>query len=142
MSADVKRGDKLNYFIIRHKLPSLNEYVCACRNNKYCGAKFKKDIEFKIELEILKHLNLGNLHKIDFLCELFIEYHMKDKRMDIDNIQSSQKFILDAMKNKKIIIDDSRKYIKNIYHKVIDDKDNFVIVYILKPDEIILKQRS
>lgn len=33
------------YFMINAKLPSLNEYINACRRNKYQGAKFKRDVE-------------------------------------------------------------------------------------------------
>jgi Holliday junction resolvase RusA-like endonuclease len=63
-------------------------------------------------------------------CEIFIEWHEKTKRRDVDNIQSAQKFILDALQQHNIIKNDSRKYVKQIHHTVIDDKRDFVIVRI------------
>ena len=52
----------------------------------------------------------------------------KTKRRDVDNIQSAQKFILDALQHFSIIKNDSRKYVKQIHHTVIDDERDFVIV--------------
>lgn len=39
-------------------------------------------------------------------------------RRDADNIQSAQKFILDAMVKCGVIKNDSRKYISQIYHHI------------------------
>ena len=30
---------------IPEKLPSLNEYINACRSNRYAGAKMKREVE-------------------------------------------------------------------------------------------------
>jgi Holliday junction resolvase RusA-like endonuclease len=68
------------------------------------------------------------LRRVEKPCEIFIEWHEKTKRRDCDNIQSAQKFILDALQHCKIIENDSRKYIKQIHHTVIDDKRDFVTV--------------
>ena len=34
-----------NYFIVYDKLPSLNEYINACRRNPFVGASFKKKVD-------------------------------------------------------------------------------------------------
>ena len=35
----------MNHFVIEAKLPSLNDYINACRINRFAGAKFKRDVE-------------------------------------------------------------------------------------------------
>ena len=35
-------------FVIDMKLPSLNDYIRACRSNKYLAAKYKRDVEADI----------------------------------------------------------------------------------------------
>ena len=41
-------------YIIDMKLPSLNDYIKVCRSNKFQAAKYKKDIEDKIGLFLIK----------------------------------------------------------------------------------------
>lgn len=70
-------------------------------------------------------------------CVIYIDWHEKTKRRDVDNIQSSQKFVLDAMVKNGILQDDGRRYVKQVNHEVIDDNDDFVVVRIqeLKQEE-------
>lgn len=116
-------------FTIRQKLPSLNEVISANRNNKYAGAKLKKEIQEDICNWIRIALLAGDLKPVD-RCEVSIVWHEKTKRRDVDNIQSSQKFILDAMVDMGIVKDDSRRYITQVNHKVVDDTEDFVEVFI------------
>lgn len=118
----------MNCLIIDEKLPSMNEYVRCCRSNKYGGAEFKKSIESLIGWYIKKALAEGKLRRVDKPCEICIEWHEKTKRRDVDNIQSAQKFILDALQHFRIIKNDSRRYVRQIYHTVIDDTRDYVIV--------------
>ena len=118
----------MNEFIIEAQLPSLNQYQNACRSHWSKGADFKKDIEELIGWFIKSALTKRTLKKVEKPCEIFIEWHEATKRRDVDNIQSAQKFILDALQHCKVIKNDSRKYIKQIHHTIIDDKRDFVIV--------------
>ena len=61
-------------------------------------------------------------------CELVITFFEKTKKRDVDNIQSSVKFILDALQKAGILKNDSRKYVKQIYSTVKDAKENRVLV--------------
>ena len=114
-----EKSEELGFFIIKEKLPSLNEVINKNRTNRYAGAKMKKDIENRISLYIQKALSDGTLHKQNVPCEIVIWWFEKTKKRDVDNIQSAQKFILDALKNNNILIDDSQKYVKQVHHCVV-----------------------
>ena len=86
------------------------------RSNKYLGAKFKQEVEEVIGWNIRYALASKTLKKVEKPVIIKMYWHEKTKRRDCDNIQSSQKFILDALVKKGVLIDDSRKYVKQIYH--------------------------
>lgn len=123
------------HFTIEQKLPSLNEVISENRKHAQKGAKMKREIEETIGLYIRCARYRGDIRPISTPVIVCIEWHEKTKRRDADNIQSSQKFILDALQKAGIIINDSRKFVKNIYHEIIDDDSDFVVVYFLDPAE-------
>lgn len=125
------RGDKRMYFLIDEKLPSLNEVINKNRTNRYAGAKFKKEIEETIITYIENARARGIISPVgERSCEIRIYFCEKTKRRDVDNIQSSQKFILDALQKAGILVNDSRKYVKQIHHKVYDSCKDSVLVII------------
>lgn len=128
----------MNSFTIQAQLPSLNDYVSACRSHWSKGAKFKEEIETIIGWNIKRDLLNKSLLPITDPCEIYIEWHERTKKRDVDNIQSAQKFVLDAMQKYGVIPNDSRKYVKQIYHKIIDDKKDFVVVTINPAKVVIL----
>ena len=85
------------------KLPSCNEYINACRTNRYLGAKMKADIEEKIGFYLSEVPRYENPVKIHFL---WIE---GSKRRDLDGICFAKKFILDALVKYGKLKDDNRK---------------------------------
>ena len=117
-----------NYFIINDRLPSLNDYVDACRASKYGSNSLKQNTEAFICAEI--HNAKMRKHLQPFRCPVFVrfEWHERTQRRDADNIAFAKKFILDAMQKSGIIPNDSRKYVKGFSEDVIDDKRDFVIV--------------
>lgn len=119
----------VGYFIIKAKLPSLNEYVRACRANRYAGARFKEEVEELIGWSIKQAQTAGKLPSMgDTPCKIYINWNERTKKRDIDNIQSAQKFILDALQTYGVIKNDSRKYVKQIYHNVNDATEDSVLV--------------
>lgn len=118
----------MNAFTIDAQLPSLNEYTRACRSHWSKGAEFKSNVESLIGWSIRRAINAGQLRPIDKPCEVHIYWHEATRRRDVDNIQSAQKFILDALQHFKIIKNDSRRYVRQIRHEVIDDTTNYVTV--------------
>jgi Holliday junction resolvase RusA-like endonuclease len=94
------------------RLPSLNEYIGACRTKAIIGANMKKRVEDDI-IWFLKPLPKFNKPvKINFT---WIE---ENKRRDLDNVAFGKKFILDAMVKVGKLKDDNRK-------NVIGFTDNF-----------------
>lgn len=68
-------------------------------------------------------------------CEISISWLEKTRRRDVDNIQSSQKFILDALQKAGVLINDNRKYVKQIHHVVVDFKYDGVQVVLTECEE-------
>lgn len=123
-----------NGFIIKAKLPSLNDYVKACRANKYAGAKFKHEVEEVIGWGIKQAISAGKLRRTVDPMIIHFKWHEKTKRRDADNIASAKKYILDAMQTFGVIPNDSRKYVRAFTDEIIDDKEDFVEV-IIEPYE-------
>lgn len=128
----LRRRKTINYFVIKYKLPSLNDYTAACRSNKYVGAKFKADVEELIGWSIRQALTAKTLYKPKAAVMVRFEWHEKTKKRDADNIASAKKFILDALVNMRVLENDSRKFVKGFYDAVIDDKEDFVIVELIE----------
>ena len=120
----------VNSFTIYSKLPSLNDYIDKCRNNKYTGAKYKKDVEDNIAWFIISAKAKGKLRPTKNPVKIHFEWHEKTKKRDPDNIASAKKFILYALQKQKIIVNDNRKYIKGFSDDIVDDIDDFVVITI------------
>ena len=120
----------INTFTIKAKLPSLNEVIDKNRANRYSANKYKQEIEELIGWEIRQALTIGTLKPVSKPCEIYIWWHEATKRRDVDNVQSSQKFVLDAMVKCGALKNDSRRYVKQIHHEIVDDNNDFVVVEI------------
>ena len=120
----------MNHFVINQKLPSLNEVIGKNRANRMMGAKLKREVQDDILTYIRLSVLNGDLVPQKKRCTVSITWHECTKKRDVDNIQSAQKFILDAMVDGGILEDDSRKYVAQIYHHIVDDERDFVEVYI------------
>lgn len=95
-------------FNILAKLPSLNEVNNANRRNRFLGAKMKKDFEDII----IQWIRFNHIRPVtSYPVTIKITYYEPNKRRDTDNIESSQKFILDALQKSEIIKGDSPKYL-------------------------------
>ena len=126
------RRNIINEFVIRQKLPSLNDYTAACRANKYVGAKFKQEVEEVIGWSIKQALTSNTLHKPTGAVIVHFEWHERTKKRDADNIASAKKFILDALVKMQVLKDDSRKFVKGFYDVIVDDKSDFVKVELIE----------
>ena len=123
---------KPNSFTVPLKLPSLNDYINACRANRYMGAKLKAETEEVIACSILHAQQNGELRRPVFPISIAFAWHEKTKRRDADNIASAKKFILDAMQKTEIIPNDSRKYVTGFTDEIVDDTRDFVEVRIIE----------
>lgn len=88
------------------KLPSLNEYIAACRKNAYAGAKMKKDAQELVMWFIKKLPRFQN--------PIIITYHWFEgnEKRDQDNVTGmGHKVINDALVQAGKIKDDNKKFI-------------------------------
>ena len=106
------------------KLPSLNEYVNACRSNPYVGAKMKKDSEELIGWFIKNIVPFRNPVEVSFT---WVE---PNRRRDVDNIAFGKKFILDALVKNGVLQDDSQKYVRALSDSFQIGKDYMIILEI------------
>ena len=122
-------------FEIPHKLPSLNDYIAKNRLSKYAGAEFKKQIGKGIKLCIVSAKNRGLINAVDEKVDVLIDFYEPTKRRDVDNVQSSQKFILDSLVETEILKNDNPKHIGQIYHRIFYGSEK-VIVMLYKENEL------
>ena len=99
----------MKYYIdIPKRLTGLNEYTNANRNNKYAGAKLKKEEQEYIKLCIRQQLGNAKIQKPVIGHFIWIE---ENKRRDLDNICFAKKFILDSLVELGVLKDDNRKMV-------------------------------
>ena len=106
------------------KLPSLNEYIRACRSNAFVGAKMKKQYQEQIEWYLMRLPH--------FTKPIYIHFHWIEgnHRRDLDNASFGKKFILDAMQESGIIPNDNTNYIKGFSDSFEYAKEYKVIIEI------------
>lgn len=123
-----------NEFTIKQKLPSLNQVILANRTNRYAGAKLKRETEEMIGASIRSALAEKTLYKPNKAVIVEIDYYERTKRRDCDNIiAGGTKLILDALVREGVLINDSRKYVKQMHCNVVDGKEDFVVVRLIEP---------
>ena len=111
-----------NKCIFKGRLPSLNEYIKVLNKDKYYANTFKQAVESDL-LWAIKH---SRMKPTDKPCVAYITFHEENRRRDIDNIYSANKYILDALRKAGIIKNDSQKYITDVKNSFIHDTENFV----------------
>lgn len=109
---------------IHLKLPSANDYIKACRTNRYVGAKLKSETEDDIMLF------LSVLPRFERPVKIHFHWIEGNKRRDLDGIAFGKKFILDALVKAHKLIDDSSKYVVGFTDTFEYSKDTKVILYI------------
>lgn len=128
---------KENFFIIPNRLPSLNEYINACRRNKYTGAKMKQESEELVKWAIRLHKAKGNLTNVAGSFIVDFEWSERTRKRDPDNVSAfGKKVILDALQVTGVIQNDSPKYVKGFSDKFIYSLNkNFIKVTIISKDD-------
>lgn len=114
---------------IQMKLPSLNEYINACRSNKFQGSKMKREIEDDIGIFIAR------LPKFEKPIKIHFHWIEKNKKRDLDNVAFAKKFILDAMVKQGKLKDDNRKCVTAFTDTFEYEKESRVILEIEEVDD-------
>ena len=94
--------------IIDGKLSGLNDYIDACRRNRYIGASLKK----KEQERCIWHINTQLPKKLKTPLKLSFLWLEPNMKRDLDNICFAKKFILDALQQSGRIPNDGWKEIK------------------------------
>lgn len=91
-------------FTVDAKLPGCNEYIRACRGNKYSAAQMKRTVEMVV----------GNrardLPQITGPVRIYFTWREGDRRRDLDNVAFAKKFILDGLVKAGVLPDDNRRH--------------------------------
>lgn len=94
-----------NSVFVLGKLPTLNEYIRACRANKYHGAKLKRNAEQMIYVQTLE------LPKITKRAKFKFTWFEENKKRDPDNVCFAKKFILDALQQNGKLQNDNQQFV-------------------------------
>lgn len=93
---------------INVKLPTLNEYIDACRTNQYKGATFKRDYQNLI-CYLIRAAGLKRVEGPQWITYIFYE---KNKKRDKDNVASfAKKVINDALQVMGILPNDNNEWV-------------------------------
>ena len=111
-----------NKCIFKGRLPSLNEYIKVLNIDRNYANAFKRDVE----RDLLWSIKNSRMKPTDKPCITHITFHEENRRRDIDNIYSANKYILDALRKAGIIKNDSQKYITDVRDSFVHDTENFV----------------
>ena len=114
----------MQIFKISDRLPGLNEYINACRRNKFAGAKMKKDADNLV----CWFISIAHLEPITEPIKLIFEWHIKKDKRDLDNIAFAKKFILDALQETGMLPNDNKKYVQGFVDKFFYDSENEIVV--------------
>ncbi len=87
------------------KVPSLNEYIDACRTNYHVGNRMKKEVQSDMGYFINQLPTFKKPIKIHFT---WVEANAK---RDYDNICYAKKFVLDALQQCGKLKNDNRKWV-------------------------------
>lgn len=104
--------------IIPSILPNLNDYITACRSNRFAGAKMKTDAEELIGWSIKKADN----HTFTEIVNVHFHWVEPNMKRDKDNIAFAKKFILDALVENGILQGDGWKWVNNLSDSFAVDK--------------------
>lgn len=111
---------------IKMKLPSFNEYMNLCRENRFKAAKYKRELQAEIGLFIRK------IPAIHSPVRIYFEWYEENGRRDIDNVAFAKKFILDALVNEGKLKDDGAKYVVGFQDSFFYGSEAKVIIYIVE----------
>lgn len=98
----------MNQFLeIPFRLPSLNEVNAANRQNRFAGARLKRQMDEALSLVI----KAAHLKPVQKPCIVHMMFEEPNKRRDVDNVESAKKFILDALVKSGVLQNDTPKYV-------------------------------
>lgn len=115
----IKEPKYYKKIIIDYKLDNWNDTINSCRRNKY-GANNKK----QKEMAIISHFLVGVKPIKKYPIRINCIWHVVNMGSDLDN--KSLKSVLDQMQKSGILENDNCRHIREINHKVVKDKKDYL----------------
>lgn len=111
---------KTHRFVIRGRLPGLNEMTREARGNKYKSAGTKRTCTMLCAAEARRQ-HVPAMTRPIVLNVLWVE---PNQRRDMDNVAAGVKYILDGLQAANIIANDGWKDVHGIVHRFAVDARN------------------
>ena len=115
----------MNQCFIQGKLPTCNEYIDACRENRYKAAKMKREAEDLIIWQVKRLLPIKSKVKIRLV------WFEETTRRDPDNVAFAKKFILDALQRCGKLKNDNARWIAGFEDAFVYGKGQGVLIEII-----------
>ncbi len=122
-------SNKVTSAFVSGKLPGLNDYVDACRENRFKAAKMKREVEHLIHIQTLR------LSPITSKIFVRLTWYEETARRDPDNVCFAKKFILDAFQKSGKLQNDNSKWIAGFSDRFVYGKGQGVLIEVID-DEI------
>ena len=107
-------------FTIPGRLPSMNEYISACNRAWFIGQSFKNKQMKLVSLAIMA----DKVPVFERPVYVTFRWFEKDKRRDRDNIKSGEKYVMDALKHRGRIQNDTQRWVLDSTHEITVDREN------------------
>jgi Holliday junction resolvase RusA-like endonuclease len=119
-------------FTIRGRLPGRNEVTSADRGNRYAANKLKRETQEAIAWAA----KAARIKPVTRPVTVTCAWYERDRRRDVDNVQSGVKLILDALQAAGILAGDGQKHVTHVQHEPIQvDRANPRVVVTLEEDQ-------
>jgi Holliday junction resolvase RusA-like endonuclease len=99
-------------------MPGLNEMNWEDRCGFRRGSRFKK----KITREVAQWAMVNRVPKYKCPVQVHIRFFEPNRRRDRDNIKGAVKYIMDGLKLRGVIVNDSQKWVTNQTEEILLDK--------------------
>ena len=106
--------------IIRERLIGMNEYINACRRNRYFANEMKQSTEATIAKYIMEQLK--GVH-FNGPVVLAFRWYEPNKKRDLDNISMARKFVLDALVKNGVLVNDGWEWVRGFTDEFFIDKE-------------------
>lgn len=115
------------------RFPTLNEYIDCERGSTIAAAAMKKKCTEQVKAQCLSQ----QIQPVNGKVDLLFEWH-SSTRHDPDNVAFAKKFILDGLQLAGVLENDNRKFIGTMADEIIQDDEDYVIIYITENMGIFL----
>ena len=125
-------------FEVEGRLDGLNEYTRACRSNRYAGAKAKESNQVRV-VKAIRDAGLNPMGHGIWITFTWIE---PNARRDKDNVAFAKKFILDALVEAGVLVDDGWTWVEGFTDKFMVNAQHPRVIVELEEVEMEMEEES